>query len=320
MKRLTLLLLVTALVLSCSKNTPPVIETLVAEPDSVYPGDTVTLSFKVSDIDGDGIAYLFHKPAGTWIMDIGTSRPAQWIAPKEPGEYYLTLTISDLTDKVADSVKVHVMDTSRVFTDSRDEHQYKWVRIGKQVWMAENLSFLPSVAPVTDGSTPGKHYFVPGYWGRIVLEAKEIAHYKVYGVMYNWEAALSACPGGWHLPSDEEWIELELYLGMHETEVIYTGWRNTGQVGGKLKQKGNDFWNTPNSDATNSTGFTALPAGWIGRDGSSVGPGSDAMFWSSSPDSLLDVWYRRLWSYWSKVERAGINQRNSLSVRCVKDE
>jgi len=320
MKRITILLLLSALVFSCSKNTPPVIEYFVAEPDSVFPGDTVTITFRVSDADGDGIHYMLGKSSGTWGTGFGSIEPTTWIAPKEPGDYYLTLMIGDLSDQVTDSVLIHVMDTMGFFTDARDGHLYKWVKIGRQIWMGENLSFLPSVAPVTDGSTPGKHYFVPGYWGRIVREAKEIDHYKIYGVMYNWEAALSACPGGWHLPSDEEWIELELYLGMYDTEVVYTGWRKTGQVGGKLKQKGNDFWNTPNSDATNSTGFTALPAGWIGPDGASVGPGSDAMFWSSSSDSLLDVWYRRLWSYWSKVERAGINQRESLTVRCLKDE
>jgi uncharacterized protein (TIGR02145 family) len=322
MKRLTILLLLSALVFSCKKDHLPVIEWINAEPDSVYPGDTVVLTCFANPGSDHDLYLYFEWSAKEGVLynpTYPTGTTYHWIAPKWPGPHYITLTVTDPNYSVKDSILLTVLDTMGTFTDSRDGHLYKWVKIGKQIWMAENLSFLPSVGPVTDASKPGKHYFVPGYWRQNVVEAKEIAHYKVYGVMYNWEAALSACPGGWHLPSDEEWIELELYLGMDETEVISTGWRKTGQVGGKLKQKGNEVWNTPNSDATNSTGFTALPAGWIGPDGSSVGPGSDAMFWSSSSDSSLNVWFRRLWSYWSKVKRAGINQRESLTVRCVKD-
>ncbi len=90
------------------RNNPPAIESFVAEPDSVYPGDTVNLAFRVSDFDGDEIVYLFQKPAGTWIMNLGTGLPKQWIAPSEPAEYHLTLKISDLKESDSDSVRIVV--------------------------------------------------------------------------------------------------------------------------------------------------------------------------------------------------------------------
>jgi len=120
------------------------------------------------------------------------------------------------------------------FTDSRDGNEYKTVTIGSQVWMAENLAYLPEVHNSTSDSGP--HYYVYGYDGTEVTEAKAYEHtpgdndeyspggapikvYETYGVLYNWPAAITACPEGWHLPSDAEWKQLEMYLGMSEEEV-----------------------------------------------------------------------------------------------------
>ena len=325
MKRLTLFLLVTALVLSCSKNTPPVIESLVAEPDSVYPGDTVTLTFRVSDIDGDGIAHMFHKPAGTWIMNIGTGDPAQWIAPKVPGDYYLTLTISDLTDKVADSVKIHVMDTTGVFTDSRDGHQYKWVRIGKQVWMAENLAWLPEVYPGIVGSTDTALYYVYDYEGYSVELAKMTENYHKYGVLYNWRAASGGernsstvpsgvqgvCPNDWHLPSLDEFSLLLTPHSQVQTDLLSeSGWR--GEYNG-----------------SNKRGFNVFPGGFRATWGGDFIFSAEylmALFWTTN-DCYL---YWRSEAYVSVVRFVSLPVQGGhdpwsqwdegLSVRCLKNE
>lgn len=91
------------------------------------------------------------------------------------------------------------------FTDSRDGKVYNIVTIGKQFWMAENLAYLPSVVDPGTGSYTEPYYSVYGYNGTDVAAAKATENYQTYGVLYNWPAAMTACPEGWHLPSDAEW-------------------------------------------------------------------------------------------------------------------
>src|SRR5690554_404167 len=142
--------------------------------------------------------------------------------------------------------------------DARDNQTYRIVTIGSQTWMAENLKYLPSVVGPWTGSQTTPHYYVYGYNGTDVNVAKATDNYATYGVLYNWTAAMDGeassttnpsgvqgvCPAGWHLPSDAEWTELTDYL--------------TSDAGGKLKETGTTHWNSPNSRATNETGFTAL--------------------------------------------------------------
>jgi hypothetical protein len=89
---------------------------------------------------------------------------------------------------------------------------YKTVKIGKQWWMAENLAYLPTVNPPTEGSVTNPYYYVYNYIGTNVAEAKESEIYKTFGVLYNWPAAMNACPKGWHLPSYAEWEQLGQYI------------------------------------------------------------------------------------------------------------
>ena len=225
MKRLTVFFLLTAIVLTGEKckppveNTPPVIKSIIADADSVFPGDTVKLSFEFSDAEGDSIDIQWASRAGTFAKNPfkGIER---WIAPKIPGEYYILLRISDETDSMTDvdSIGIVVTDRPGTFTDLRDGHSYQWVQIGDQIWMAENLAYLPYVS-----SSPGNPsgYFVNGYtgYGSSIVEAKQTLNYQKYGVLYGHESAKAACPPGWHLSTDEEWKALEIYLGMDPAEV-----------------------------------------------------------------------------------------------------
>ena len=87
------------------------------------------------------------------------------------------------------------------------------------------------------------------------MNAKGNVNYSTYGVMYNWSAALSACPSGWHLPSDKEWSIMEKQLGMSDSDVNSAGQRNSGDVGGKLKEEGTSHWKSPNFGSNNSSFF-----------------------------------------------------------------
>ena len=215
--------------------------------------------------------------------------------------------------------------TSGTFIDSRDGNEYNWVQIGDQVWMAENLAYLPSVNMVADGSedAAGSYYYVYGYDGTNVADAKATDNYATYGVLYNWTAAMDGeassttnpsgiqgvCPAGWHLPSDAEWTELTDYLG------------GTSVAGGKLKETGTTHWASPNTGATNETGFTALPGGY--RDyvynGSFLYIGDNGYWWSATEYDSNHAWYRNMDFNFSDVLSHNNNKELGFSVRCVRD-
>src|SRR5690554_851751 len=198
---------------------------------------------------------------------------------------------------------------NEAFTDPRDGNVYKIITIGDQVWMAENLAYLPSVNMVADGSedAAGSYYYVYGYDGTNVADAKATDNYATYGVLYNWTAAMNACPAGWHLPSDAEWTELTDYLG---GESI---------AGGKLKETGTTHWNSPNTGATNETGFTALPGGARYNDGEFDGVGGDGSWWSATESGASSARYRVMYYGYSSVYSYKFSKEVGISVRCVRD-
>ena len=131
-----------------------------------------------------------------------------------------------------------VEESSGSFIDTRDGNVYNYVTIGNQVWMAENLKYLPSVVGSDTSSEITPFYYVYDYDGVNIEDAKATSNYTAYGVLYNWSAAMAGsassvtnpsgvqgvCPIGWHLPSDAEWIVLTDYLG------------GENEAGGKLKE------------------------------------------------------------------------------------
>ena len=207
------------------------------------------------------------------------------------------------------------------FIDIRDSIVYKTVKIGNQCWMAENLAYLPKVSRSMSGSSDSPYYYVYGYEGTSVSAAKATENYSTYGVLYNWSAALEACPAGWHLPSDDEWKELEMFLGMSQSEADEGGIRGTDE-GGKLKETGYEHWDTPNEGATNESGFTALPGGCRWYDGNFRYIGELGMWWTypENPDYICRGGCMRECVYnIRKVVRSNLDKKTGLSVRCIRD-
>ena len=203
--------------------------------------------------------------------------------------------------------------------DTRDGQSYATIQIGEQVWMAENLAYLPKLIHPSNTSMTDPYYYVYGYEGTSVIEAQATDNYKTYGVLYNWPAAKKACPAGWHLPTDDEWKVLEKFLGMNQTVADSVGRRGTNE-GGKLKEIGLAHWSEPNTGATNESGFTALPGGlFCGGINYFCSMGWLSNFWSSTVDGQ-SAWHRKLSCVNSKVERSMSYYDKGISVRCVKDE
>ena len=192
-------------------------------------------------------------------------------------------------------------------TIAHQDYAYSTVQIGDQCWFSENCRYLPEVSPSNEGNTTDPYYYVYGYEGTDVAAAQATENYATYGVLYNWPAVMTEgiCPSGWHVPSDGEFTELTDYLG------------GEGVAGGKMKEAGYDHWNTPNTGATNSSGWTGLPGGyrfslgfnWTGNNG----------YWWSASESGSYSWKRVLGIYIDSVGRGDYVRYIGYSARCVRD-
>jgi len=210
---------------------------------------------------------------------------------------------------------------AKVITDI-DGNEYKIIKIGDQWWMAENLKVIrynngDSILNLTnaedwENSSSGSvcSYNNYGYTS------------DVYGRLYNWyaiEDSREIAPNGWHIPSDLEWIELEINLGMSPTEVSQYGYRGT-EIGGKLKSDGIQ-WASPNAGATDSVGFSALGSGLRMPNGSFVALLFSGIFWTSSEYEFNNSYaiYRGLHYDTSAINRSTDYKQYGFSIRCVKD-
>jgi uncharacterized protein (TIGR02145 family) len=210
----------------------------------------------------------------------------------------------------------------RTVTDI-DGNVYRTVKIGSQWWMKENLKVTryrngDAIPNVTDSID----------WLNLTTGARcdydnDDNNVATYGRLYNWCAvndSRSIAPAGWHVPGDEEWKKLEMYLGMSQSEADNRGYRGTDE-GGKLKEAGTEHWVSPNTGATNVSSFSALPGGWRWFDGGFTAVGLEARFWSSSSAEIQNTiaWSRMLNCYSSNVHRNYFLANSVFSIRCVRD-
>lgn len=202
-----------------------------------------------------------------------------------------------------------------------DGNRYKTVKIGNQVWMSENLrttryndgSTIPQVTRYRDWADLSK----PAYcWYN-----NDSVHKEAYGALYNWHAVETGklCPEGWHVATDEEWNGLLTFL---------TGEGNEEPVGNALKEAGTAHWRSPNADASNSSGFTALPGGYRDFKGPFNLLRADAYWWTSTESN----WYNssdsasKISFYWSlhykdaDLLRSATYKSFGFCVRCLMDE
>jgi uncharacterized protein (TIGR02145 family) len=169
-----------------------------------------------------------------------------------------------------------------------------------------------------DGKETGQTWSLRTTGARTVY-GHSASNLATYGYLYNWYSVTNLkgiCPSGWHVPSDAEWTILTTYLG------------GENRAGGKMKSKGTTYWKSPNSKATNESGFSGLPGGV--RFFSSGGFGfisDDALFWSTTEieDLARDMgWIRRFRYNFDDANRLNTYyfnfKKNGLSVRCLRDE
>jgi len=263
-----------------------------------------------------------------------------------PGDF--SCTISDFSESTSYNVRAYAVVNSNPkygnelsFTTAWSAENsvkdvegnlYKTVRIGNQTWMAQNLKVSKYADNIPIPNVKDNYT-----WFNFSEENKAYCWYDnvldngyTYGALYTWAAASNGsessdlnpsgvqgvCPDGWHLPSDSEWKELEIFLGMNPEDADKEEWRGTG-VGGKMKREGTILWKSPNSGANNESGFDALPAGYRHGSAEFLDLGNTAMFWTSTKYSY--GWFRRLDYDTSAINRFSEGLYRGYSVRCVKD-
>lgn len=233
------------------------------------------------------------------------------------------------------------------FVDSRDNNNYRYVVIGSQKWLAENMRYLPQVSNATtgsedDGSEHESNYYIYGYSGSSVEEAKSYILqqsmdevpagtnvYSTFGVLYNHNAAQTACPEGWHLPTDGEWTQLEIYLqnnGFNSNYALDCDYNRTTNNYIAKSLSSNSLWYSSNIseaagnrlDMNNSSSMSMSPGGYRSSTGGFYGLSNDSYCWSAT-----DVGGNAIGRSHG-ADNVGLISREygmseGLSVRCVKD-
>ncbi|RQV93692.1 MAG: hypothetical protein EH224_11915, partial [Calditrichaeota bacterium] len=300
-----------------SQNSAPVVDnvTFSQRTDSSF---IVDVYYDLNDLDGDtmSVIMLVSSDSGaTWNFscdsisgaigcDIlsGSGKHIEWdFGAEHPG-----------TNGDRFRVKIYVDDRNNEkgkVTDI-DGNIYIVTKIGDQWWMAENLKVThysngDSIPNVTDNSE----------WGGLTTGAycnynNDSTNVPTYGRLYNWYAvddSRNIAPAGWHVPTDSEWQIMVEYLG------------GSTVAGGKLKESGTTHWFSPNTGATNESGFSALPGGYLNSDDTFLDMGYYGHWWSSDDYSSSGAWKRLLNYIGSDLGRYKDDKRHGFSVLCVRD-
>jgi uncharacterized protein (TIGR02145 family) len=287
---------------------------------------TVTLTYT----GGNGKTYLTKSHTSTGVTGLSATLLAGNLANGE-GTLVYTISGTPTTAGTANfsiilggktcsiNLKVEVVSQNPTsgygpnITDT-EGNTYKTVYIGTQQWMAENLK----VSKYSDGTTIPNitdnnqwENLTTGAWAYYKNDA---ANNAKYGKLYNWYTVSpttngnnNVCPTGWHVPTDAEWTVLTDYLD------------GLTVAGGKMKEVGTTSWDSPNTDATNTSSFTGLPGGHRYYDGSYGGIGYYGLWWSSTESATNGTWTRSLSSKYGNTYRGGSGKSYGASVRCLKD-
>ncbi|MFH0760026.1 MAG: FISUMP domain-containing protein [Bacteroidota bacterium] len=246
------------------------------------PGSGMTGTWSIAYGSGGSFSNI-HDPAANFTGEIGHVYRLKW-------------SFSSNCAENSDEVLIAILGTQS-FSDARDSKDYHAVVIGNHIWMAENMNYNSAGSYVYDDNP---------------------IHAPLYGRLYDWNSAQAACPSGWHLPSDDEWRDLERTLGMEDATTLLEWYRGTSE-GGMLKEEGTVHWATPNTGASNLSGFSALPGGYRTNSGSYEGITYNTGFWTSTADGDNKAIYRALNTDKAQIGRDWSAKDLSFSVRCVKN-
>jgi uncharacterized protein (TIGR02145 family) len=237
----------------------------------------------------------------------GDGRFSTLLSELEDDEDYFVKAYA--TNKIGTTYgKVLVFKTAAV-TDA-DGNAYRIVTIGTQTWMVDNLKTTKyrdgSDIPLVTDDEAWKALTSPGYcW----TENNEAKYKDPYGALYNWYTVNTnnLCPDGWHVPSDAEWT------------VLIDKYKGSNKAGGKLKEAGTEHWISPNTGATNESGFTGLPGSFRQNIGKFTTFGYYGSYWSSkaTSDTYANSLLLQFNNEMARFET--ITKKSGMYVRCIQD-
>lgn len=294
--------------------------------NGTYTRDNSSGAFTLTDgggaiFFGGDAWYIFNTAIGNVARNTSTLGTGIW-EPWAPGNssgitaeyssYICPTTTTSTTLPATTSTTSSSSSSSSSTTTTTTTLDIPNVVIGTQRWSTINLD----VSTYRDG-TPIPEVTDPTAWANLTTGAwcyynNDPANGAIYGKLYNWYAVNNIingglAPVGQHIPTDAEWTTLTNFLGGY------------GGAGSKMKETGTTHWASPNTDATNESGFTALGGGYRSSIGSSVAMGIYNYLWSSSEFDTANAWYRSLNPSNGIVDASNINKKNGFSVRCIID-
>lgn len=290
----------------------------------------VSMTEREIGVSLDFVDLSINKPI-SWVWDFGDGNTSAESSPSHTytseGTFTVSLSVSNAygNDTKTKIDYINVIEPPIINVDGvtdYDGNTYYEVKIGTQIWMAENLKVRhysdgTAIPHVTDNTT----------WANLGDNDTDKAYCFFnndeslgYGVLYTYAAVTNGdnsgidvqgiCPAGWHLPSDAEWTLLEDFINNDEY---------SGSIGTTLKFTSG--WNVSSHSGTDNYGFSALPSG--GRnlfgDGSFGYEDYYGAWWSSTENDSTDAWKRELTDGYHCMTRSNPNKSSGLSVRCVKD-
>jgi len=280
-------------------------------------GTTTTLQGNIPQT-GNGLWTILSGEGGGFADDTNPNTLFSGIVGES---YNLRWTISTGCGSNSDEVIISFSEQTWVcgqdFTDPRDGQVYPTVQIGDQCWMAKNMNIGIMVT-----STPTNNGTIEKFCNDDLT-----SNCDVYGGLYPWdemmnyttiEAAQGICPTNWHIPTDAQWCALTTYLDA-AVDCQASGYTGT-DGGGKMKEEGTSHWLFPNTGATNSSGFTALPGGFSFANGSYAPTGTAGVWWLSTQENAQNAWTFSLHTSHGDVGHNRVGKIFGFSVRCMADE
>jgi len=272
---------------------------------------------KVNNMKSAGLKVAVEKKS---ILDFKGVQSTVYMAYSN-GERLKYTAVSGNNSTVMTDIPTADETVTFTFTECKDgdNNHYPVVQIGTQLWMAENLK-----TTTYNEGTAIPNITVDATWEATITGAfcdydNTAANSTTFGRLYNWyavdnnaatmvasNAGKNVCPVSWHVPSDAEWTTLTTFLG--ETFA-----------GDKLKEPGKTHWLSPNTDATNETGFTTLPGGFRDSNGSYGGIYASGLLWSSTEVNPENIWGRWLSYNFTFVGSHTVGKQTGYSVRCIRD-
>jgi uncharacterized protein (TIGR02145 family) len=319
---ITILVITSIAFVSCKKEKKTVSTPTVTtyKPESVA-STVITVGFRVEKDGGSKIT-----DCGLYLGD--TQNPESFQGTKlqvasDTGTFYIYVSglvantqyymKAYATNAKGEGLGDQVSFTTPPKITDQEGNSYETVAIGTQSWMTSNLktvhymngdpilSTVPSTFDISGESTPKYQWSYNG----------DDANNVIYGKLYTYYTVTDSrkiCPAGWHVPTDNDWVTLETYLG------------GANYAGAFLKETGNNHWLSPyNTDAINLTLFTALPGGTRGAAGTYSMINNYGYWWSVTEGDATSAWTRNLYCQSSQIKRENTSKKSGLSVRCIKD-